>query len=102
MDKITSEGIGANVNGFSRDFVAFLTARSDQLNKRDIALKSEDYRGSCYALDSVLDKVKDKIGEETFLKLDEAINDIVNGTIYQSYKAGFSDGVKMIVHSLGD
>jgi hypothetical protein len=102
MGTLTSIGIGERTNGFSRDFVDFLSGRSDRLSKDNFALTSEDYRSICYELDSLQDKVKHQMGEETSSKLDEAVVRLVTLTIFLSFKAGFSDGVKMIVHSLDD
>ena len=99
---LTSIGIGEKTNGFSRDFVDFLSGRSDRLNVRDFVLLSVDYRKAHSALDAVKNKVKNQAGEDVYLELDEAINDIVDRTIFLAFKAGFSDGVKMIVHSLDD
>ncbi len=99
---LTSSGIGERTNGFSRDFVDFLSARSDRLNVQDFVSMSVDYRKAYIALEDVKNKVKNQVGDDVFLELDETINDIVDMTIFLAFKAGFSDGVKMVVHSLGD
>jgi hypothetical protein len=102
FDSLTSIGIGERTNGFSRDFVDFLSGRSDRLSRHNFALTSEDYRSACYELDSLFEKVKDQLGEDIYAELHETITGIIGQTIFLSFKAGFSDGVKMIVHSLDD
>jgi hypothetical protein len=99
---LTSSGIGERTNGFSRDFVDFISTRSDRLSKSDFTIMSDDYRNACYRLDSLLKKVKDSQEEDMHQELDEVINGIITLTIYMAFKAGFNDGVKMVVHSLGD
>lgn len=101
MDRLSSKGIGENVIGFSRDFVEFLNARSDQLDMRRLALTNKDYQEACDAMDSILDEVKDKLGGKTVVRLDDAISNVVIMNTSLVYKIGFTEGVKMIIHSLG-
>jgi hypothetical protein len=101
MDRLSSKGIGENVRGFSRDFVEFLSARSDQLDMRRLALTNKDYQEACDAMDSILDEVKDKLGGKTVVRLDDAISNVVIMNTSLVYKIGFTEGVKMIIHSLG-
>jgi hypothetical protein len=101
MDRLSSKGIGENVSGFSRDFVEFLSARSNQLDMRRLALTNKDYQEACDAMDSILDEVKDKLGGKTVVRLDDAISNVVIMNTSLVYKNGFTEGVKMIIHSLG-
>lgn len=101
MGSLTSLGIGERTNGFSRDFVDFLSGRSDRLSKREFALASVGYSNTCQNLKLLLKKVNDNLGEDMHEELDEVVNDIIGMSIFMAYKAGFSDGIKMIVHSLG-
>jgi integrase len=47
------------------------------------------------------DEVKDKLGGKTVVRLDDAISNVVIMNTSLVYKIGFTEGVKMIIHSLG-
>jgi len=71
---LTSSGIGERTNGFSRDFVDFISTRSDRLSKSDFTIMSDDLQKRLLQADSLLKKVKDSQEEDMHQELDEVIN----------------------------